>query len=381
MRAEMCGWALEVSWSRFPRNEVENQFRMGTAALTGAAEERLARVLLGTGYGQALEQYGAVDEARALFAEVQGLVAELDDPRLEAQVRVAASRSESTAGAFDAALDLLLPAVAYFERAGDLAGAAEAQGRLAMAYAEQFRIEPALAADLEPLRLHAAMGNRPRVAVSELNVGASYVLCGAWDIAERYTADALAHLHELDDHGLDPYTWCQQAEIHAGRGEHEEAERLFSPGIARLRQLDDQAGLRLKLVEWGRFLTEVGRHEQAILVLGEAADVWRASGGNHFVLTARAAAARARAGLGDAAGAVELAGEVWEAIDGRDAVGLPYPVESIADCARALGPGDPRLALMRALGRQVVDSVAGELADPGVQAAFLALPDVRFVSS
>lgn len=262
----------------------------------------------------------------------------------------------------------------------DVPGAAEAQSRLAMVYAEQYRVGPALTADLEALRLYAAVGNRTRAGVSELNVGASFVLCGAWDKAEQHTLAGLSQFAELDDHGLDPYTWCQLAEIYAGRGQLADAERLFTKGFETIRKVGDETGLRLKLPEWGRFLTDTGRHEQALLVLREAIDVWTPIGAEHFVLTVRAIIARAIAGLGDTRDAAELAGQVREGIERCEARGLPYPIESIADCARVLTATDPRFEGMMELGQLVARHVVSELTDPELRATFLDLADVRFIS-
>lgn len=379
-RAELCAHALAVGWSRFGIDEVRSQFRFGMDAVTGEERDRRARVMLNMAYGQALEQQGDIEQARRLFARAQELVEALDDPRLAASVRVAASKNETTSGNFDAALALLLPALRHFEKLHDLAGAAEAQSRLAMLYAEQYRVGPALTADREALRLYTAVGNRTRAGVSELNVGASFALCGAWDSAEQHTLAALSQHAELDDHGLDPYTWCQLAEIHAGRGELVDAERLFTKGFETIREVGDKAGLRLKLPEWGRFLTDTGRHEQALLVLGEAIDVWTPIGAEHFLLTVRAIVARATAGLGDTAGAVGLAGQVWEGIERRGARGLPFPIESIADCARVLTTTDPRFEEMMELGRRVAQHVVSELTDPDLRSTFLDLADVRFIS-
>ena len=379
-RAALCAHALAVSWARFGIDEVTSQFRFGMDAVTGHERDRRTRVLLHIAYGQALERQGDIEQARHLFAHAQELVEAIDDPRLEASLRVAASKNETTAGNFAAALALLMPALQHFEQHHDVHGAAEAQSRLAMVYAEQFRVGPALTADLEALRLYAAVGNRSRAGVSELNVGASFVLCGAWDKAEQHTLAGLAQLNDLDDHGLDPYTWCQLAEIHAGRGQLSDAERLFIKGFETIRKVGDETGLRLKLPEWGRFLTDTGRHEQALLVLREAVEVWTPIGADHFLLTIRAIIARALAGLGDTHAAAHLAGQVSESIEQRQARGLPFPIESIADCARVLTATDPRVERMMELGQRVARHVVDELTDPELRATFLDLADVRLIS-
>jgi len=249
-----------------------------------------------------------------------------------------------------------------------------------MVYAEQYRVGPALDADLEALRFYTAVGNRTRAAASELNVGASFALCGAWDRAEQHTLASLLQHAALDDHGLDPYTWCQLAEIHAGRGQSADAERLFTQGFETIRELGDEAGLRIKLPEWGRFLTDAGRHQQALLVLREAIDVRTPIGAEHHLLTVRAILARALAGLGDTSDAVALVGQVWEGIERRQARGLPFPLESIGDCASVLTATDPRFEGMMELGRRVARDVVSELTDPDLRATFLDLADVRFVS-
>jgi hypothetical protein len=89
--------------------------------------------------------------------------------------------------------------------------------------------------------------------------------------------------------------------------------------------------------------------------------------------------ARALAGLDDVDGAIELAGDVWEGIERCDARGLPYPIESIADCASAVPAADPRFERMIQLGHRVARGVLSELTDLDLRATFLELVDVRFV--
>jgi len=55
--------------------------------------------------------------------------------------------------------------------------------------------------------------------------------------------------------------------------------------------------------------------------------------------------------------------QVWEGIEGSDARGLPFPIESIADCARGLTAVDPRFEGMMELGRRVALDVVSELTD------------------
>ena len=331
------------------------------------------------GYGQALERHGDVTGSRALLADARALVEELDEPRLMALARVASVRTETTAGDFDAANDLLQPTLAYFEEQGDLAGLADATSRLAMVYAEQFRVGPTLDAELAALRLFSVIGDRSRVAVCELNVGDAYAMVGAWDAAERHTRAAIAAFDDIDVHYLDAYLSCQLAEILAGRGDVDEAERQFVAGIGAIRKSGDGSSVRMKLPEWGRFLVERGRYAQACVVLEEAVRVWMELGNEHHVLTARAILARALLGAGEVAEARALAGDVWEAIEQRDAKRLPYPFETIADCARVLGEGDPRLADLQRLGRRLARAVAAEITDASLQADFFDLDDVRYL--
>ena len=105
--------------------------------------------------------------------------------------------------------------------------------------------------------------------------------------------------------------------------------------------------------------------------------MWTAVGGEHFVLTVRAIIARAMAGLRDTNDAVELAGQVWDGLEQCEARGLPYPIESIADCARVLTAADPRFEQMMELGQRVARHVVNELTDPDLRATFLDLADVR----
>lgn len=378
--AELMAFALGLTWARVPLERSLDRYRRGTAALGSTDADRRAGVMLAAGYGQALVEVGGdIADSRALFAEARATLAAIDDPDLDAHLRIAASKTETTAGDFDAALDLLAPALRHYEATGNETGQAAAHSRMAVVYAEQYRVGPALNADREALRLYRSLGDKLRSADLSLNVGASYVLCGAWAEAEEHTLAGAQLFNEVTASDHEPYILCQLAEIHAGRGDREQAERCFSEGIAGIRQRGGSLGLRLKLPEWGRFLVETDRHRQAAMVLDEAQSVWRAIRGEHFLVTVDAIRARALAGLGRTDEASALAGQAWESIQAREAKGLPYPVESIVDCALALPSDDPRQPALRELGRRVVGEVIAEIVEPTLRASFLELPDVRFV--
>jgi predicted ATPase/DNA-binding SARP family transcriptional activator len=379
-RAELLGYVVALTWSRRPVEETEARYARAMAAVGSTADDRRAHAVLAIDMGQMrAELRGETEAARSFFAEARALLTDVDDPDLAAYLGLSVAKNEITAGSFEEAAELLMASLRHYEESGNVAGAADVHSRMAMVYAEQYRVGPALAADLETLRLYTALGNRPRMADSDLNSGASYVLCGAWDQAEHHTNAAIAYYRQTGDTMIMPYVFCQLAEIHAGRGDLAEAERWFTEGVTGIRELDHSLGLRLKLPEWGRFLTTTDRCQQALVVLDEAAAVWEAIGGRHFQLTVRAITARALAGLGRNTEAAALAGEIWKEILDRGATGLPFPIESMVDCAIALTPADARYAAIIDLAHHVINDVVGEITDPRLQASFLDLADVRFV--
>lgn len=383
-RAELIAQLLHLAWANDDLDSSAERYRRGLDALApngSTAADLSARVMLATGYAQAVSEIGGDTRLAATLLETArtSLVGS-DEPELDAYVRVATAKNETTSGRFDAAFALLEPALAYYRSSGNVTGEALVTSRLAMAYAEQYRVGPALAADLEALRLYTLTGDQYRIDACVINVGASYVLCGAWEEAEWYTRQALARAEEIGDWMLQPYIRCQLAEVHAGRGDFDEAERWFLEGIRGVRDAGVSLSLRLKLPEWARFLTNTGRHVQALSAAAEATAVWESIGGEHFGITVRAITARALAGTGCFAEASELARDVSEAILRRHARMLPYPIESIVDCAIALGPAEAAVPALLELGCRVVEGVVGEITDPRLQASFLDLVDVRYVT-
>ena len=322
-RAELLGYVVALTWSRRPVEETEKHYARAMAAIGSTADDRRAYAVLAIDMGQmCAELRGETETARSFFDEARQLLADVDDPDLEAYLGLSAAKNEIPAGNFDAAAELLATSLRHYEDSRNVAGAADVQSRMAMLYAEQYRVGPALAADLATLRLYESLGNRPRMADSALNSGASYVLCGAWEQAEQHTSAALAYYRQIGDTLIMPYTFCQLAEIHGGRGDLEKAERWFAEGIAGIRRLDHSLGLRLKLPEWGRFLTMTDRFHEALLVLDEAARIWESIGGRHFLITVRAITARTLAGMGRTEEAAALARELWEEIEVRQGKGL-----------------------------------------------------------
>ena len=379
--------AYEVALTASGRPLAHTESRMGLAlthlGATDTEEAVRARVMLLDGYGQCLtEMAGDVFGSRAAFDEARDLLASLGDPDLDAHLRTAAVKTEVAAGNFGGALDLVEPALAHYEATGHLAGAAQAQSRIAMAYAEQGKVAQALSADLRALELFTTLGYQTRIADCQLNVGASYVLCGAWDQAEEMTLSARAIYEALGaERMLFPYIACQLAEVQSGRGNRDEAERLFVHGIAEIREKGFSLGLRLKLPEWGRFLVEDGRHVQAELVLDEAAEVWRAIGGDHFIATVDATRARALAGQGRSDDATSLALDVWERLRAGVLDRLPYPIETLVDLLMTLDPGGSsgRWADVRSVAVGKAKELAAAFVDPALRASFLALDDVGAV--
>jgi predicted ATPase len=383
LAARASAYQLALAWHETPIEICEQRYQRGIARVPGdTAEERRARVMLASGFGQALaEQSGDIDRSRKIFVDALHLVEDLDDPDLEAFVRVAAAKTETTSGHFDTALALLDPAAERFRQTGNMAGAAETASRMAMAYAEQYRVGPALRWDIEALEAFDALGNHSRAAHSAGNVGASYVLVGDWIRAESYTLQALAMAHELGDSVQLPYLECQLAEVKAGAGDRAAARELFVSGIAGIRHSGFSLGLRLKLPEWGRFLVEDEKYVQAQAVLDEGRNVWASIGGEHFLTTVEAIIARARLGQGHADEAAKTARRVWRDIKQVEAAGLPYPIESMVDCLYVFDAiAEKRLAAdVVELAGVTIRRVLSEIADPHLRETFLNLPDCLVV--
>jgi len=383
LAARASAYQLALTWHETPIEPCEERYQRALARVPGdSEEERRSRVMLASGFGQALaEQAGDIDRSRQIFAGALLLLDDLDDPDLEAFVRVAAAKTETTSGNFDTALSLLDPAAERFRQTGNMMGAAEAASRMAMAYAEQYRVGPALEWDIEALEAFDALGNRARTAHSAGNVGASYVLAGDWSMAESYTLRALTMAHDLGDTAQLPYLECQLAEVKAGSGDRATAGELFTSGIAGCRRNGFSLGLRLKLPEWGRFLVEEARYVQAHAVLDEAWEVWKAIGGEHFLTTVEAIRARAFLGEGHSDEAADAARGVWHNVERMNADGLPYPIESMVDCLYVFdATGEATLAAdVVDLAGATIRRVLSEIADPHLREMFLNLPDCLII--
>ncbi|MGA9595486.1 MAG: AAA family ATPase, partial [Acidimicrobiia bacterium] len=383
LAARASAYQLALAWHESPIDICAQRYERGRALVAGdTEEEKRSRVMLASGFGQALtEQAGDIDRSRNIFTEALRLLEEFDDPDLQAFTRVAAAKTETTGGRFDAALALLDPAADWFRQTGNIAGAAEAASRMAMAYAEQCRVGPALEWDIAALEAFDALGNHTRASHSAGNVGASYVLVGDWPRAESYTLRALAMAQKIGDTLQLPYLECQLAEVKAGAGDRATAEELFTSGIAGIRRNGFSLGLRLKLPEWGRFLVEEKRHVQAQAVLDEGRDVWKSIGGEHFLTTVEATRARALLGQGRDDEATGAARHVWRNIEQVQASGLPYPIESMVDCLYVFDAlGDKQLAAdVVELAGVAIRRVLSEIADPHLRETFLNLADCQVV--
>jgi hypothetical protein len=289
---------------------------------------------------------------------------------LAADFQLVGAMVDRIRGDFATAGTRLAEARRRYDLADDLRGACDAEGLLAAVCAEQGLV-------WEALELRTRSGDRLALEIAEGNTGASYVLLGAWDEARAHTLRAFDLATELDDAPMLPYLDCQLAEIDAGNGRRPDAERRFTRGIRELRRTEFSLGLRLKLPEWGRFLVEEDRWQEAELVLDEAAAVWRRLGGDHFSTTVDAIRARALLGKGAEAAACAVALDAWTRIAATAGRSLPYPIESVVDCLlvfEATGRDDAAAALE--LGNRLVRTMATSIDDPTYRRTFLALPDV-----
>lgn len=383
LHAELVGALLQNSWARESFDTVRSWYEHAVGEVAGDDSDRatLARIRLNTWFGLATAElshdlragFGVFEEADAMLDELD----ELDASDERAWLDMAWSKLLVEANDHDGVEEMLNAALAHFETTGDVFGQAEACNRLAQFHVERYEVGPAIAVESRCLDLFTQLGMRVRCADLMLNHAGTHQLCGNWRETERLTRASMVEHAAAGERFPVPYADCQLAIARAGLGARGEAEQLFTRGIALLRERDYLLALRLMLPEWGRFLHEQGRHEQAVSVLDEAHHLWSQTGNRAFCASVAALRARAVLALGHRDRAQREAREAWTVLHNRRGDGFPFPIRSIVDCATVVGETDPDHDAMLTLARDLARDVLATLPDPHLRRCFFELPEIE----
>lgn len=382
LHAELAAARLESAWPRTPIRTSADWYERAVAELTGDLSDRaaIAQARLNTWFALALGEYsGDLAAGFRLFDEAEALLADLDAPDERALLHLAWSKLRVEAAEHDGVEERLHAALAHFESVGDLHGQAEACNRLAQFNVENYRIGPAISIERRCLDLFTQLGIRLRRADVLLNHAGTHQLCGNWGETERLTRASVVEHAAAGESAQVPFALSQLAIARAGKGARAEAEQLFTRGVAGMREANYVLGLRLMLPEWGRFLLESGRHEQAVAVLQEAAELWRDVHNGHFLATIAAVESRALLALGHEQRAVLQAHEAWAVVRDAAGRGFPYPIRSIVDCMLVVGEADPDHETMLGLARALARDVLAAMPDPDLRRCFLELAEIRHI--
>ena len=323
-------------------------------------------------HAQATYHLGDVDGALRLLEASEATATDLDDPALRAWSLAQRGRILSATSHFDEAADTFHEAVELFVAADNQRGHAQTLSYLAVTYAEQDRVWDAFVADRAALELCEATGNRQLVSGRHENLAASFLLLGDYESARHHTAEALAIYRRNAEWDMESYALAQHGECLLGLGDVEAGEEAMATGIAMMRDEEFSFGLLYNLPPWIRHLQRDGRHDQAILAIEELVEIGLDRGADHFVLTGRALLARSRAGAGETAEALSLAGEVWDALEAPDPPRLPWTLATLLDLAVVFERvGDARFSEAVDRARRVHRDAARSIADPSLRRCYL----------
>jgi DNA-binding SARP family transcriptional activator/predicted ATPase len=364
---------LALLWSRGKLDVVNQLITQTQTAINNAPYLRLLEAEAYFYRSQfLLEQMADIEGAWRYFDKALPLAEQLDNPELLAWLYCHAGRMTYYAGRFDPAIMQLEKALQLFEQLAHVQGQAMVYSRLAPAYAEQYKIWQALQADRRALALYEQLGNQTRVGDLHTNVGASYILVGAYQPARYHTLKALDIFYQQGDEQIIPYVFVQNAEISDALDENEAAEQDYQHGIAGLKETQHINSLRWKLIPWGRFLLKMGRYDEAYLALTESVALNQKADTPHFTLTAQAVLACVVLAQGNQTEALALITDVWREIEPSRGLGYPFPLDTLFDCYIVFQACNvPQTTTALTLAESLLKQTAIEIDDPEMRASFL----------
>lgn len=320
--------------------------------------------------GNSLLQISDPKQARIYLNQAFDLAATTEDTEFLARWYCESGRNYIYGGQFDDALEVLQKALTIFQTLGHLRGQALVYSRLAPAYAEAFRLGPALYCDREALRLNLEVNDAAKLCTAHHNLAETYVLLGAYEQANDHT---LRSLEMSQQQGLTVdmiNTRSLRALIMDRLGQTQEAERLYQVTIADLKALKLNFVLRYALLDWGDFQLRTGRLDEAEIIFDEA--IRLNSDLPHMLLTAQVKQAMTYLAQGKSEKSLNLVQKTWSQLETTQGAGLPFPLNTMYECYsifQTLSDDRANIALEMAL--DVLKRTATEIDDPAMRASFL----------
>lgn len=318
-----------------------------------------------------LDQVSDPKQARVYLDQAVAGAEKIDDQEFYARLQCEYGRNYLYDGQFDKAVTVLKKALAIFEALDHIPGQALAYSRLAPAYAEAYRLGPALFCDRKALALYTQINNRTKLGNAHNNLAETYVLLGAYEQAREHTIKSLEISRRQGNKVSQANTLSLYAVILDKLGHTKEAEKQFRAAITAQKTLKLNFSLRFSLLDWGAFQLAQGWLSEAELTLDEAItlndDLY------HLKLTAQAQQTAVYLAQGNRLDAAwNLADTVWRAIEPNDGAGLPFPIKTMVECYlifHAYNDGRAKAALHMAA--DVLKRTAAEIEDAQIRTSFL----------
>jgi len=265
---------------------------------------------------------------------------------------------------------MLQKASAIFQSLGHLRGQALVYSRLAPAYAEAFRLGPALNCDREALRLYEQVNDVARLCVAHHNLAETYVLLGAYEKADTH---AIRSLEMSQQQGLKVdviNTGSLRALIMDRLGQTQEANRQYQMTIADQKALKLNFVLRFSLLEWGDFQLRNKRLVEAEITFDEVIKV--NDDLPHMLLTAQVKQAMVYLAQNKYDKAQSFVQKAWSQLESNHGAGLPFPLNTLYECYLIFqARDDDRAKVALKIALSVLKRTASEIDDPELRALFL----------
>ena len=317
-----------------------------------------------------LAQVSNPKQARVYLDQAFAVAEGIDDPELAARLYCESGRNYRYDGQFDEAIVMLEKALTIFEKIGHLPGQAMVYGQLAPAYAEGYRLGPALFCDRRALQLYTQIDNHSQLGISHNNLAETYMLLGAYEQARNHILKSLEIYRQQDNKVLEANTRSQYAAALAALGQSEQAEKQYRTAINAQKTIKLNFSLRFSLLDWGAFQHHQGWLDEAEITFDEAitlnADL------PHMRLTSQAKQAMVYLAQSRRREALSLVDEVWDKVEPNQGAGLPFPIHTMYECYSVFQAcADDRAETALQMAADVLKRTAAEIDDPQMRSSFL----------
>lgn len=318
-----------------------------------------------------LEHISDPNQARFYLNHAFASSEQIDDPEFKARLYCESGRNYLYDGQFDKAIAILEDALSIFEELAHIPGQALVYTHLAPAYAEGYRLGPALFCDRKALFLYSQLDNRTKLGIGHNNVAETYVLLGAYEQAREHALKSLEISRQQGSKVNEANTLSLYAAILERLGHIEEAEAQYRAAIAAQKALKLNFSLRFSLLDWGTFQRHRGWLTEAELTFDEA--IALNNDVDHLRLTSQAKQAVVYLAQGQREKeALALVDGVWQEIEPDKGAGLPFPIHTLYECYSVFQAcADDRAQAVLQMAAEVLKQTAVEIEDPEMRTLFL----------